>query len=444
MIYYRGEGVTQDNEQAAYWYGNAAIQGVAEAQYALGYNYQYGEGVTKDYKQAVDWYRKAANQGYDYAENNLGYMYHMGYGVTKDYKQAEYWYKKASDQGNIFAQNNLGEVYDTGGEGVVQDFEKALYWFRKAANQGNSDAQNNLGNMYENAKGVGQDYKQALSWYRKATDQKNEEAKKNLESLESLIAAKTMFDNLEDYVAKAKQKAETAYMMRKTEVAEAKKKAEADKTYIEQISQDTLKLGNENEKLIQESLQLKADLVLENDRLDILKTVWEAKDKLARDEINKLNQTSASKNLIIANLKSENEKLEKRLSSAIQENKKIMQESLQLAAEIVEQIQEKELLIEKHLNILKTTYINDIAESVKREWNYQGAKDGWGCDVRVVQDENGVVQEFDVNNCIIDESYRKALFINSIEKAVLKASPLPVAPDKSIFDSEIIFKFKAY
>ena len=444
LMYYDGKGVTQGHEQAAYWFGNAAVQGNADAQVYLGYMYSSGEGVTKDYKQAEYWYRKAVAQGNDYAENNLGYMYHMGYGVNKDYKQAEYWYRKAADQGNINAQNNLGEVYDTGGEGVVQDYEKALYWYRKAADQGGADAQNNLGKMYENAKGVAQDYIQALSWYRIAADQKNDEAKKNFESLESLIEAKAKFDDLEAYVAKAKKKAEAAYMMRKTEVAEAKNKSEADKAYIEKISQDTLKLENENEKLIQESLQLKADLVVENDRLDILKTVWKTKDELARYEINKLNQTSVSKNLLISNLKSENEELEKRLSSATKDNEKIMQESLQLAAEIVQQLQAKELLIDNHLNILKSTYINNIAESVKREWNYQGAKDDWVCDVRLIQDEKGVVKEVDINNCIIDESYRETLFIKSIEKAILKASPLQVAPDKSVFESEIKFQFKAY
>ena len=75
---------------------------------------------------------------------------------------------------------------------------------------------------------------------------------------------------------------------------------------------------------------------------------------------------------------------------------------------------------------------------------YFGIKNDWVCDVRVIQDEKGVVKEVDINNCIIDESYRETLFMKSIEKAVLKASPLPVAPDKSVFNSEIKFQFKAY
>jgi TPR repeat protein len=38
-----------------YWYQKAAEQGLAEAQYNLGFMYVNGKGVLKDYKQAVYW-----------------------------------------------------------------------------------------------------------------------------------------------------------------------------------------------------------------------------------------------------------------------------------------------------------------------------------------------------------------------------------------------------
>ena len=48
-----------------------ANQGDKEAQYNLGYCYEYGEGVGKDLREAVNWYTKAANQGHEYAKGKV-------------------------------------------------------------------------------------------------------------------------------------------------------------------------------------------------------------------------------------------------------------------------------------------------------------------------------------------------------------------------------------
>ena len=54
-MYDQGQGVPQDDEQAASWFRKAAEQGVAEAQYNLGKMYDEGRGVPQDDKQAVFW-----------------------------------------------------------------------------------------------------------------------------------------------------------------------------------------------------------------------------------------------------------------------------------------------------------------------------------------------------------------------------------------------------
>jgi TPR repeat protein len=43
--------VIKGDKQAVYWYQKAAEQGLAEAQYNLGFMYVNGKGVLKDYKQ---------------------------------------------------------------------------------------------------------------------------------------------------------------------------------------------------------------------------------------------------------------------------------------------------------------------------------------------------------------------------------------------------------
>ena len=93
-----------------------AEQGNASAQFNLGFMYDNGEGVSEDDRQAVFWYRKAAEQGDASAQYNLGLMYDNGEGVPEDDRLAAFWYRKAAKQGNASAQLNLGLMY-TMGEG---------------------------------------------------------------------------------------------------------------------------------------------------------------------------------------------------------------------------------------------------------------------------------------------------------------------------------------
>ena len=59
----------------------------------------------------------------------------------------------------------------------------------------------------------------------------------------------------------------------------------------------------------------------------------------------------------------------------------------------------------------------------------------------VFQDRDGTVLAVDIRNTNIGDSNKAKSFINSIERAVYKASPLPAAPDESVFNEQIIFTF---
>ena len=64
MMYRQGQGVPQDYKEAVKWYRLSAEQGVADAQYQLGFDvFQNGQGVPQDYKEAIKWYRLSAEQG---------------------------------------------------------------------------------------------------------------------------------------------------------------------------------------------------------------------------------------------------------------------------------------------------------------------------------------------------------------------------------------------
>ena len=86
----------------------AAEQGDASAQLALGLMYYQGTGVSQDYAQAIAWIRKAAEQGNLEAQTTLGMLYELGEGITHDYVQAAAWFRKAAEQGHASAQLSLG------------------------------------------------------------------------------------------------------------------------------------------------------------------------------------------------------------------------------------------------------------------------------------------------------------------------------------------------
>jgi len=79
---------------------------------------------------------------------------------------------------------------------------------------------------------------------------------------------------------------------------------------------------------------------------------------------------------------------------------------------------------------------------VRKVWRYLGAEDYWSCNVHIIQSEVGDVLAVNIQVCTIDNSDKAISFKNSIERAVYKASPLPLAPDKALFDSDIMFHFR--
>jgi hypothetical protein len=86
-------------EAAFVSFSKAAEQGDAKAQYNLAIMYVRGEGVGQDDKQAASWFRKAAEAGDAGAQLGLGSMYLAGQGVKKDVVQAHKWSNLAAANG---------------------------------------------------------------------------------------------------------------------------------------------------------------------------------------------------------------------------------------------------------------------------------------------------------------------------------------------------------
>ncbi|MCZ6588730.1 MAG: tetratricopeptide repeat protein [Alphaproteobacteria bacterium] len=114
-----------------------------------------------DFATALREFRPLAEQGVAYAQFNLGFMHTFGHGVPQDYAEAMKWYAKAAEQGFVHAQHNLGIMHNYD-HGVPQNYVEAVKWYRMAAAQGHAEAQFSLGNMYQQGYGVPQDYAEAM------------------------------------------------------------------------------------------------------------------------------------------------------------------------------------------------------------------------------------------------------------------------------------------
>ena len=141
-----------------------AEQGDVRAQNNLGYMYYKGEGVEKDAEEAVKWLRKAAEQGFAKTQNNLGYMYASGEGVMQDSSKAEKWFRKAAEQGFVYAQYSLGHI---------SSHSEAVKWFQKAAEQGYDEAQFDLSRIIS-------EENETEKWLHKAAAQGHDLAQRHL------------------------------------------------------------------------------------------------------------------------------------------------------------------------------------------------------------------------------------------------------------------------
>lgn len=112
-----------------------AEAGEAEAQLQLGLRYATGDGLVQNDKEAAKWFERAARQGLAEAQYEYGLALLNGRGVVQDYRAAFEWIEKPALRGHAKAQYSLGELYRYG-TGTVIDKARAYLWFNLAAAQG--------------------------------------------------------------------------------------------------------------------------------------------------------------------------------------------------------------------------------------------------------------------------------------------------------------------
>lgn len=171
-----------------------AGKGDAESQYQLGeYYLDASHGVPL--KDAIEWIKKAAEQGLAKAQYKMGYANTCLWVQNASEAEAMRWYLLAASQGNVdsFTRLAMAEV-KLAKEAFLRDDKvkfmqsraSAMKWYTKAAEGGDSGAQFELAEMYnrmndfgrsENSRRVGItdadcDYVSAMKWYLKAAKSK--------------------------------------------------------------------------------------------------------------------------------------------------------------------------------------------------------------------------------------------------------------------------------
>ena len=105
--------------------------------------YYFGNGVAKNYDEAARLFKLAAAKNDEIAQYMLGNCYANAHGVARDDAEAARLFKLAADRGNPLAQNDLARLYEKG-LGVPKNTSEAMRLYRAAADQGNSAARLNL------------------------------------------------------------------------------------------------------------------------------------------------------------------------------------------------------------------------------------------------------------------------------------------------------------
>lgn len=129
----KGEGMPVDTKAAAYWYEQAAKQGVAPAQLNLGIMYLRGEGVKADMATARLWLEKAAHLGDNRASYTLAIIDEKQERLVDAYK----WYDLSArdamldDKVRSRAKDKIGQLaMNLSSSEIATAKQEANSWFQ--------------------------------------------------------------------------------------------------------------------------------------------------------------------------------------------------------------------------------------------------------------------------------------------------------------------------
>jgi TPR repeat protein len=145
----------------------ATMAGDAVAARYLALMHRAGQGVKQNDRQAATYFRRAADAGDLISQINLGELYESGRGIRRNYPAAADWYRRAADQGSAVAMARLAGLREKGLDSAA-DLSEAAVWYRRAAELGEREAQARVAELYAEGRGVERNPVEALIWAEEA------------------------------------------------------------------------------------------------------------------------------------------------------------------------------------------------------------------------------------------------------------------------------------
>lgn len=139
-----------------------ANSGDKNAQYDMGYVYEWGRGIAENKAMAITWYTKAANNGHLKAMKKL-YSHYID--KQEDVQTGLVWIEKAAGVGDVQSMTNLGYIYERGSYGCQINYDKAFYWYEKAAKHNDWYSYGKIGWYYYEGQGTSTNYSKAVECF---------------------------------------------------------------------------------------------------------------------------------------------------------------------------------------------------------------------------------------------------------------------------------------
>ena len=207
------------------------------------------------------------------------------------------------------------------------------------------------------------------------------------------------------------------------------------------------------QRLEKEMQQAREQRRKEEQRLAALKKKQQQQEQAEKQKQQKLEQERKRKQQELAALEQKRQKEQQRLA-AIEEKRKAEEEAARKKKQAAEDearrkaeeaelqrklAEEEERLAEQNtrLQTLRAQYIKLIEQQVERNWlPPANMTEGWYCEVMVQQNLLGDVTNVQMIKCNGSEAFK-----STVERAVMKASPLPSPPDPQVFDKKLQIRF---
>ncbi|MEM9184414.1 MAG: SEL1-like repeat protein [Pseudomonadota bacterium] len=251
-----------------------AEQGGGASQARLGEMYYRGEGLAKDREEAIRWLTAAAEQGVVRAMADLGGALQDREADDTQRRQALSWIEAAAEAGDILSQYRWG-VALLGGQRLDQDPQQAAMWFRRSAEQNYTEAKVATAYMLFSGTGGKRDLGRAAQWIAALDERVYGLALNYRDGDDGLPADKAFAHVLYGHVLRQYAEDDSYRINRYQELGDelSKKERRASEKFTAAIE----KVGENHADRWREQLDLAYDLVIDSKRKEADKMLADAR-----------------------------------------------------------------------------------------------------------------------------------------------------------------------